>query len=122
MLKDKMKISEIKDLMISSLIADADTYELPSKLEKEGISYDFNQNFGDKVINKVFSASLSLTREVEFMKYMNFTFYRVALTGVAAIVILLISIFIMQGSLSLNSFLGLSDNYDESIVCLLTGN
>jgi hypothetical protein len=28
----------------------------------------------------------------------------------------------MDGSLSLNSFLGLSDNYDESIVCLLTGN
>jgi hypothetical protein len=53
---------------------------------------------------------------------MNFAFYRVALTGVAAIVLLLISIFLMEGSLSFNSFLGLKDNYDESIVCLLTGN
>jgi hypothetical protein len=67
------------------------------------------------------SAGLSVTREVEFGKYLNFAFYRIALTGVAAIVVLLISIFIMEGSLSLNTFLGLSDNYDESIVSMLTG-
>jgi hypothetical protein len=53
---------------------------------------------------------------------MSSVFYRIALTGVAAIAILLISIFLMEGSLSFNSFLGLSDNYSESIVCLLTGN
>ncbi len=65
---------------------------------------------------------LTINREVEFVKYMNFAFYRIALTGIAAIVILLISIFLMQGSLSFNSLLGLNDNYNESIVCLLTGN
>ena len=65
---------------------------------------------------------MTVNHEVEFVKYMNFAFYRIALTGVAAIVILLISIFFMEGSLSLNSFLGISNNYDESIVCLLTGN
>jgi hypothetical protein len=53
---------------------------------------------------------------------MNYVFYRIALTGVAAIVILLISIYLMEGSVSINSFLGLGDTYDESIVCLLTGN
>ena len=74
------------------------------------------------MLNKLFSATAKISREVEFVKYMNFAFYRIALTGVAAIVVLLISIFFMEGSLSLNSFLGLSDNYDESIVCLLTGN
>jgi hypothetical protein len=46
----------------------------------------------------------------------------VALTGVAAIVILLISIFFVEGSISLNSLLGIGDTYDESIICLLTGN
>ena len=117
-----MNTSEIKNLIISSMNTNADPVEVSRKLEEEGISYNFSQNFGDKVLNKLFSAGLSINREVEFVKYMNFAFYRVALTGIAAIVILLISIFIMQGSLSLNSFLGLSDNYDESIVCLLTGN
>ena len=117
-----MNKSEIKKLIISSLNADADTFEVSGKLEKEGISYNFSENFSDRVLNKLFSAVLTVNREVEFVKYMNFAFYRIALTGVAAIIVLLVSIFLREGSFSFNSFLGLSDNYDESIVCLLTGN
>jgi len=117
-----MNTSEIKNIMISSLNEDADTGEVSRRLEEEGVSYDFSYGFTDRVLGKLASTGLKINREVEFFKYMNLTFYRVALTGVAAIVILLISIFFMEGSLSLNSFLGLSDNYDESIVCLLTGN
>ena len=117
-----MNPSEIKNLIISSLNVDADPVEVSRRLEEESISYNFSKNFGDKVLNKLFSAGLTINREVEFVKYMNFAFYRVALTGVAAIVVLLVSIFLMEGSLSFNSLLGLSDGYDESIVCLLTGN
>jgi hypothetical protein len=117
-----MNISEIKKLIINSLNADADTVDVSRKLEEGGVSYDFSNNFRDKLVNRLLSAGVTINREVEFVKYMNFAFYRIALTGVAAIVILLISIFLMEGSFSLNSFLGLSDNYDESIVCLLTGN
>ena len=117
-----MNASEIKKLIISSLNADADSIEVSRRLEEEGVTYNFSQNFGDKVLNRLLSTRMTVNHEVEFVKYMNFAFYRIALTGVAAIVILLISIFFMEGSLSLNSFLGLSNNYDESIVCLLTGN
>lgn len=117
-----MNSSEIKKMLINSLNSDTDPSVFPSKLEEEGISYDFSKGFGDKVLNRIFSTGLTVTREVEFVKSLNFAFYRIALTGVAAIVVLLISIFLMEGSLSLNSFLGLSDSYDESIVCLLTGN
>jgi hypothetical protein len=117
-----MNTLELKKLIINSLNPDTDNAGISRKLEEEGVSYNFSQGFGDRILDKLFSAGLSINREVEFVKSMNFAFYRVALTGVAAIVILLISIFLMQGSLSLNSFLGLSDNYDESIVCLLTGN
>lgn len=109
-------------MIISSLNTDADPVDVSRRLEEEGVTYSFSQNFGDKVLNKLFSAGMAVNRDVEFVKYMNFAFYRIALTGVAAIVILLISIFFMEGSLSLNSFLGISNNYDESIVCLLTGN
>jgi hypothetical protein len=117
-----MNRSEIKNMIISSMNADYDTLDVSEKLEEEGISYDFSSGFGDKILNKLYSAGYNVNREVEFVKSMNFAFYRIALTGVAAIVLLLISIFIMQGSISFNSFLGLSDSYDESIVCLLTGN
>ncbi len=116
-----MKSSEIKDLLISSLDANADTNEVSMKLEKEGVSYDFKKGFSEKVIDKLFKAGIIVAKEVEFVRYMDFAFYRIAITGIAAIVILLVSIFLMEGSLSFNSFLGLSNSYDESIVCLLTG-
>jgi hypothetical protein len=117
-----MKPSEIKKMLISSLNADTDTTKISGRLEEEGITFDFKSGFRDKIVEKVFSAGVTINREMEFMRSMNFAFNRIALTGVAAIVLLLISIFFMEGSLSFNSFLGLSDNYDESIVSLLTGN
>lgn len=117
-----MNTSEIKKLIINSMNAETDAVNVPEILEKEGVSYNFSSNFGEKVLDKLFAAGLTVTREVEFVKYINFAFYRIAFTGIAAIIILLISIFLKEGSLSFNSFLGLSDNYDESIVCLLTGN
>jgi hypothetical protein len=116
-----MNTSEIKKIMISSLDQNSDTGKVSRKLEQEGVDYNFSTGFGEKVLNRLFSAGSIINREAEFGKYLNFAFYRIALTGVAAIVVLLISIFIMEGSLSLNTFLGLSDNYDESIVSLLTG-
>lgn len=117
-----MNATEIKKLLISTLQTDADPAELSGKLEEGGISYDFSSDFTDKVLERVYSSGLKITREVDFLKALNFAFNRIALTGVAAIVVLLISIFLMEGSLSFNSFLGLTDSYDESIVSLLTGN
>lgn len=117
-----MKPSEIKKLLISSLNIDADPVEVGRRLEEEGLSFDFSKGFADKILNKIVSSALVINREVEFVKSMNFVFSRIALTGAAAIIVLLISIFLMEGSLSVNSFLGLSDSYDESIVSLLTGN
>jgi hypothetical protein len=117
-----MNSAEIKKFIISSLNTDADPMEVATRLEEERISFDFSKGYKDKILDKLFSAGVTISREVEFVRYLNFAFYRIALTGVAAIVVLLISIFLMEGSFSFNSFLGLSDSYDESIVCLLTGN
>jgi hypothetical protein len=117
-----MKPVEIKELIISSLLADKNSEGTMGKLEEAGVKYSFSENFRDKVLDRIFSAAVTVNREIEFVRSMNTIFYRIALTGVAAIVILLVSIFLTQGSLSFNSFLGLSDSHDESIVCLLTGN
>lgn len=113
---------EIKKLIISSLSSDTDPREFAGKLEEVGISFDFRKGFVEKVLERISSTQFIIKSEVDFVKSMNFAFARIALTGVAAIVLLLISIFLMEGSLSFNSFLGLGDSYDESIVCLLTGN
>ena len=117
-----MKPVDIKELMITSLSEDSNSEDIMKKLEDAGVEYSFGENFRDKVLLRIFSATATVNREVEFVKSMNSIFYRIALTGVAAIAILLISIFLTQGSLSFNSVLGLNNSYDESIVCLLTGN
>ena len=116
-----MKPEEVRELIISSLESQADTEEVPLKLEHEGVSYDFGKDFGDAVLNRIFPVALKVKREIEFMRNMNFAFKSIAISGAAAIVILMISIFLMEGSVSIDSFLGLRDNYDESITCLLTG-
>jgi len=117
-----MNSKEIKSFLISTLKSDADPAEISARLEEKGISYDFKNDFTDKVIGRIYESELKPSREVDFVRSLNFAFYRIALTGVAAIVVLLISIFLMEGSLSFNSFLGLSDGYDETMVSLLTGN
>jgi hypothetical protein len=115
-----MKSQEIKKLIIDSFGDNPD--ESARKLEEAGISYDFRPGFAGRVIDKLFSTNTGVSRQIEFSRYLNVAFSRIAITGVAAIVLLLISIFLMEGDLSFNSILGISDSQTESIVCLLSGN
>jgi hypothetical protein len=117
-----MKSSEIKRVIVDSLNTDAEPAKVSAMLEEGGLTYDFSSNFKNKVLDKLFAGAVTVNREVEFLRSLNIVFYRIALTGVAAIIVLMISIFLMEGSLSFNSFLGLGNSYDESIVSLLTGN
>jgi hypothetical protein len=117
-----MKPSEVKKLISESLDEKTDTGKIPGMLEDAGVSYDFGKGFTERVTGKLFRVTLTLKRNAEFTRNLNYAFYRIALTGAAAIIILMISIFMMQDSFSFNSFLGLGDSYDESIVYLIKGN
>jgi len=117
-----MNASEIKGIMLRSLDKDADPVEVAEIVERETGSVDFKAGFSDRVLARLAKPATAVVREVDFIRSMNIAFYRIAITGVAAIVLLLISIFLMEGSLSFNSFLGLSGTNDDSIVYLLTGN
>jgi hypothetical protein len=117
-----MKISDLKELMIRSLDKESDPEKASGKIGEAGVTYRFSEGFTDKVLDRIFSAGDAVVREIDFIRNFNSVFYRIALTGVAAIILLMISIFMIQGSLSLDSFLGLGNSYDESIVYLLTGN
>ena len=116
-----MNKSELKDLLIRSLDKEIDTGEFPEKLEKAGVVFSFGDNFQARVIGKILNSGLPVVRELEFIRNLNYVFYRIALPGVAAIVLLLISLFLMEGSFSLNSVLGLGNGTEESIITLLTG-
>jgi hypothetical protein len=117
-----MKKEALKQLVISSLSEETDTSGLPGKIEEAGLAYGFSPGFRDKVLAKIESSGSALIRELELSRTWNRAFIRIALSGVAAIVILLISIYISEGSFSINSMLGLSDSIDENIVSLLTNN
>ena len=117
----KMNSSEIRKLIISSLENGTDGQIASIELQ-EVLSYDFSEGFEERVFDKIFAEEPFIKRQFEFERSFNLAFYRIALTGAAAIVILTISLFLSEGYLSFDSLLGLSDGYSESIVCLLTGN
>jgi len=117
-----MKVTDLKELLIRSLDSEIDPEVMSGKIEEAGATFRFSDGFRDKVLEKVYASGSAVIREVEFVRNLNSVFYRIALSGVAAIVILLISIFMIQGSFSLDSFLGLGNSSDETIICLLTGN
>jgi hypothetical protein len=116
---NNMENSEIKKMILDSLSSEEDHGKIALELQ-EVLGYDFNPDFEKRIIDRI-----SVKNRVipyEFDKRLSLAFYRVAFTAAAAIVLLMISIFLNQGTLSFDSLLGLGDNYSESIVCLLTGN
>ena len=117
-----MKSEAFKQLLIRSVSGTDSSDDIRKQLEEAGVNYSFGEGFTGRVMARLTDSAVSVSREIDFLRSFNRAFYRIALTGVAAIVILLISIFIMEGSISLGSFVGLSDSYDEGIVYLLTGN
>lgn len=116
-----MGSSEIKKLISSSLDPESDPLEIFREMQDAGVDYNFREGFTDMVLDKVFASGAAIVKKVEFARDMNTVLFRLALTGAAAVVALLVSLFLMEGSFSLNSFLGLGCNYDETILSLLTG-
>lgn len=116
-----MKPSEIKKLISDSLDHEYDSGEIPRILEGSGVTYDFRDGFTEKVVGNISGAASMMKQESDLTRSLNYAFYRIALAGAAAIIILMLSIFIMQESFSFDSFLGIGDSYDESIFYLITG-
>lgn len=117
-----MKPSELLLLIESGFLPEARAGDIHDRLVSEGVDYSFRQGFTDKVINRISEGVIVLNRQLDFSRALNSIFYRVAFAGVAAIIIMLISIFISEGSLTLNSLVGISGNLDESLIGLLTIN
>jgi hypothetical protein len=116
---NKMENSEIKKMILNSLGSTDDNRKIASELQ-DVLDYDFREGFEQRIIDRI--SARARVVQYEFDKMLSLAFYRVTVTAAAAIVLLMISIFLSQGTLSFNSLLGLGDNYSESIVCLLTGN
>lgn len=117
-----MEIHEFKKLLIRSLDNESDPAEVSKLIRDEAGGFEFREGFRENVMRRIYSAGAVVARETDFIRNLTYVFYRIALPGIAAIILLMFSIFLMEGSLSFDSFLGLSNNDEESIICLLTGN
>jgi len=118
---NNMRSSEIKKRIIASLDNERNDEKTVSALQ-EALAWDFSEGFEERVLAKISKERSEGRYEYEFNHNLNLVFYRVAFTASAAIILLMLFIFLKEGSLSFDSLLGMSDGYSESIVCLLTGN
>ena len=114
-----MKKDLIKNIIINSLKEDNDDGKITLEL-LERVDYDFEVGFEENVFAKIFNRSKLI--RYEFDKRLRFAFRSVSIVAAAAVILLMVSIFLNEGNLSIDALLGVEDGYSESIVCLLTGN
>jgi len=116
-----MKRDDLRTLLSDSLRPESGSGDSYNLLKEQGVSYSFGARFTERVIDTIFNQAIIVNRQIEFVRALNNVFYRVAFAGVAAILLLLISIFFVNGSLSFNSLMGISDIFDENLITLLAG-
>lgn len=117
-----MNTDELKQLIINSLNEDVEPRISMNLLEKEGVVYDFNDDFEDRILCKLFGSHAILEREYDFTQFVNRWFSKIIISGAAAVILMFVTIFISEGnSFSLDSLIGLGDTYEEGMICLLGG-
>ena len=81
--------------------------------------YSFSSGFQEKVMTKVYEEKEPLILRPEFNRSLFTVFKRVALTGVAAIIILFLSIYLTDDSFTFNSLTGGDPYSDDNLVSYL---
>jgi hypothetical protein len=114
-----MNRDDLNNIILKSLTEELNQDER-KVLQKEALpDYSFTDDFAKKVIVRIESERFPVYLKYDFMKYFDRGFRRVALTGVAAIIILIVSLVLSQGSLSYDTLLGIDNNVDDSLISLL---
>lgn len=84
-------------------------------------SYDFDEGFTGRVMHRL--ERLAPDRVYEgVIRSMNSLFFRIAVTGAAAIILLAVSVFLSGGNFSFETLLGLGNTTEEGMISLLSGN
>jgi len=114
-----MKNGKIKNLIISSFGKENDEGKITLEL-LEMIDYDFGINFEKNILGKILDKGKLI--RYEFDNRLRVAFKSVSIAAAAAIILIMISIFLNEGNLSVDSLLGIEDGYSESIVYILMGD
>ncbi|TFH35766.1 MAG: hypothetical protein E4G95_06515 [Bacteroidia bacterium] len=114
-----MKGGQFKELLLRSV---TDELELEERLLMEAEllpDYVFTPGFKERVLSRIDAVITPLYMRPDFLRSFEIGFRRVALTGVAAILVLAVSLLLTQGSLSYDTLLGIDNQVDDSLISLL---
>lgn len=112
-------LENLKELVLKSLTGELDEKER-ELLKKEVIPvYSFSNRFRDNVMDRISEKAVFLLFRPDFLTSFNESFRRVAFAGVAAIIVLMVIMFISQGSISYDTLLGIDATVDDSLISLL---
>jgi len=114
-----MKPEKLKELVLSSLTEELGD-EDRNVIEKEVLpDYSFSPEFRTVLMSRISKAGRSILAGREFIRTFDVFFTRIAIMGIAAILILAISLFLNEGSLSYDTLLGIDNQVDDGLISLL---
>ena len=112
-------LNVLKELVLKSLTGELNEEE-QELLYREAIpAYSFSYRFRDNVMERISKKAVFLLFRPDFLRSFNESFRRVAFAGVAAIVVLMVVMFISQGSISYDTLLGIDATIDDPLISLL---
>jgi hypothetical protein len=116
-----MEPEKLKDLLFRSLSSDLDDNER-EVLEKELLTeHKYSVGFRDRVMKRIISGRILINGKREVLRSFDSIFMKVAIPGAAAVIILVLSLLLSQGSLSYDTLLGIDNEVDGVLISLLTG-
>ncbi|MEE4116225.1 MAG: hypothetical protein V2I37_08650 [Marinilabiliaceae bacterium] len=114
-----MNKNDLTQLALKSLteeISESDRKVIEAELLKD---QSFGPGFRDRVLESIYSGSLRPFFDPGNLSIFNRVFNRLALTGMIAIILLIVTLFISQGSLSFDTLIGIDSEMDEGMLSLL---
>jgi hypothetical protein len=116
----------MKEEELSRIIRLLDAEATPDRNDDAFISglraaYDFSPGFTASVMQKLAGQVPGLYYE-SILLSMNSLFMRVVVTGIAAVILLAVSVFMSGGDFSFETLLGLGNTTEEGMISLLSGN
>ncbi|MCK4630206.1 MAG: hypothetical protein KAT40_02115 [Bacteroidales bacterium] len=122
-MNDQLTADEDKQLQ-QALKESSELREEKIKLNKVGKllssrNYSFSDGFRNRVMQAVSDEKKGKVISIDFTRTFTSMFNRIAVAGVAAIVLLVISLYISHGSLNVNTFTGVDPISQDNLVSVL---
>ena len=122
-MNDQLTTEEDKQLQ-QALKGSSELREEKIKLNKVGEllssrNYSFSDGFRNRVMQAVNDEKKGKVVSIDFTRSFNSMFNRIAVAGVAVIVLLVISLYISHGSLNVNTFTGVDPISEDNLISVL---